>query len=310
MRRRGARRRGTRALRVSPPRLGVPAAAAVTGERDGGAGGGQNDVAGSKPPPSGATDVAGAVSGAGVEGVLGGVCAFAVFVCIGACVHGRERRKYRATERDVAAQHAKMERAVARREEELARGERNAVANRAKQARVLHAGDERSAPGDGGGGRRGGVTRGAFEPRRPGGDDEEPERDGMEDDEVPEGVYDAPAAPRDSAWSLAAGVTGVTSRLTRIPPPPPPLGFGARGWDAARLAGSDAVAGAAAAAGRAAEGARGGLYAGGGGATRETMNAPPLGPSGALPVAVTPRDGSDERPAPVPVIVTRRRRRR
>ena len=202
--------------------------------------------------------MAGAVSGVGVEGVLGGVCAFAVFVCIGAWVHGRERRKYRATERDVAAQHAKMERAVARREEELARGERNAVANRAKQARVLHAGDEKSAPGDGGGGRRGGVTRGAFEPRRPGGDDEEPERDGMEDDEVPEGVYDAPAAPRDSAWSLAAGVTGVTSSLTRIPPPPPPLEFGARGWDAGKTGGFTRPqwAGAAAAARRAAEGAR------------------------------------------------------
>ena len=278
---------------VSPPPPPSPVNGTV------GAGGGQNDVAGSK-PPSGATDVAGAVSGVGVEGVLGGVCAFAVFVCIGAWVHGRERRKYRATERDVAAQHAKMERAVARREEELARGERNAVANRAKQARVLHAGDEKSAPGDGGGGRRGGVTRGAFEPRRPGGDDEEPERDGMEDDEVPEGVYDAPAAPRDSAWSLAAGVTGVTSSLTRIPPPPPPLEFGARGWDAGKTGGFTRPqwAGAAAAARRAAEGARGGLYAGGGGATRETMNAPPLGPSGALPVAVTPRDGSDERPAP------------
>ena len=113
---------------------------------------GDDDVAGSSPPP-GATDVF--QSGVGVEGVLGGVCAFAVFVCVGAWVHGRERRRYRATERDLAAQHAKMERAIARREEELARGERNAVANRAKQARGFSGDDE-----GGGGGRRGGL-RGA-----------------------------------------------------------------------------------------------------------------------------------------------------
>ncbi len=234
-------------------------------------------VAGSK------TDLA---SGVGVEGVLGGVCAFAVFVCVGAWVHGRERRRYRATERDLAAQHAKMERAIARREEELARGERNAVANRAKQG---FSGDDEG----GGGGRRGGVTRGAFEPRRPGGDDEEPERDGMDDadDEArgTEGVFDAPAAPRDSAWSLAAGANP-------NPNPKPPLEFGARGWDAGETGGFTRPqwAGAAAAARRAAEGARGGLYAGGGltttltltlNPTRESTNA-----SGAVPVAVTPRD--------------------
>ena len=69
--------------------------------------------------------------------------------------------QYRATERDVAAQHAKGERSPSGRNW---RGERNAVANRAKQARVLHAGDEKSAPGDGGGGRRRGL-RGAFDPR-------------------------------------------------------------------------------------------------------------------------------------------------
>ena len=244
---------------------------------------GDDDVAGSSPTP-GATDVF--QSGVGVEGVLGGVCAFAVFVCVGAWVHGRERRRYRATERDLAAQHAKMERAIARREEELARGERNAVANRAKQARGFSGDDE-----GGGGGRRGGVTRGAFEPRRPGGDDEEPERDGMEDADDDarrtEGVFDAPAAPRDSAWSLAAGANP-------NPNPKPPLEFGARGWDAGKTGGFTRPqwAGAAAAARRAAEGARGGLYAGGrgGGATRETTSAPPLGPSGAVPVAVTPRD--------------------
>ena len=208
-----------------------------------------------------------------------------MFVCVGAWVHGRERRRYRATERDLAAQHAKMERAIARREEELA--------GRTKR------GGEQGQTGAGFlGGRRGRrrreagrVTRGAFEPRRPGGDDEEPERDGMEDadDEArrTEGVFDAPAAPRDSAWSLAAGANP-------NPNPKPPLEFGARGWDAGKTGGFTRPqwAGAAAAARRAAEGARGGLYAGGrgGGATRETTSAPPLGPSGAVPVAVTPRD--------------------
>ena len=245
------------------------------------------------------------MSGVGVEGVLGGVCGSR---CSCASARGCTAASgaNRATERDVAAQHAKMERAVARREEELARGERNAVANRAKQARVLHAGDEKSAPGDGGGGRRGGVTRGAFEPRRPGGDDEEPERDGMEDDEVPEGVYDAPAAPRDSAWSLAAGLRALHPFFPHRRPRP--RASFARGWAAGKTGGlRPQWAGAAAAARRAAEGARGGLYAGGGGggATRETMNAPPLDRPGRFPRGDA-RDGSSEHP-PVPVIVTRRR---
>ena len=122
---------------VAPPPPPVNGTVSVSGVGD-------DDVAGSSPTP-GATDVF--QSGVGVEGVLGGVCAFAVFVCVGAWVHGRERRRYRATERDLAAQHAKMERAIARREEELARGERNAVANRAKQARGFSGDDE----GGGGG---------------------------------------------------------------------------------------------------------------------------------------------------------------
>lgn len=292
---------------VSPP---PPPSQGVNGTVTSGVG--DDEVAGSN-PPSGATDVSAAVSGVGVEGVLGGVCAFALFVCIGAWVHGRERRRYRATERDVAAQHAKMERAIARREEELARGERAAVANRAKRAARVSADDDDA--GGGGGGRRGTAVRGAFEPRRAGGDDEEPERDGMEDDAddapVPDGVYDAPAAPRDSAWSLAAAAErsgNVGSRVgggRGFESVVAPLEFGARGWDAGKTGGFTRPqwAGAAAAARRAAEGARGGLYAGGGGGggggTRETMNAPSLGPSGAVPVAVTPRDGSRERPPAV-----------
>ena len=268
---------------VSPPPPPTPPPGSAGNGTEGGAGTGESTGDDS-------VDLGAAVSGIGVEGVVAGIAVFFVVVALGAWAYGRDRRRYRQTERDLNAQHAKMERAIARREEDQRRLERGAIANQAPERKIV------AKVGGDGKGRRGGA-RGAFEPRRPGGDDEEPERDGLESDDEEngpvDGVYDAEEvakAPRDSAWSLAGHGSG-----TR-----PDVQFGARGWDAGKAGFTQPQwAGAASAARRAAEGARGGLPGG---------SLPPLGQTSA-PRAVTPRDHqpSEGELPPAPAVPAMRR---